>query len=302
MNKLKAIIFTLIVALILLVAWVFIIKRGKKVNLDSYAQDFNAANEFNTRLVEYNPDKEVFNLLKSSLYEGYDLDTYKAYFPVYQDSASIFTAEKRAENLTIAKRMIANYDSIVQEASSIHRVPRILIYAIMISEHERSVSLKKAESYNRPGAPYVGLMQISSTTASDSLSRNITYKKLSKPQIALFKDKGIIKGEGKDAQVFVSKNDLRNVAINIHAGTEYLSRHISNYGIFQPIKIAVAYNQGEGRLKLDGLSRASDTEIMSYYTNTKNYAQYAQVKGYLLKMFGEHGACDILFNDLKIYD
>ena len=275
----------------------------EKVDLTNYEQDPMAKEEMESRNLSYNGsgDNSLFNILTSKFYEGYDLDTYKGVFPMFQESASIFTAEKRAGNLAIAKEMIARYDTLVKEASVIHRVPRLLIYGVMLAEHERSVPLKQAESFSRPGSKYIGLMQISATTAKDSLIRNIKIKQLSSAQMALFTKKGIIKGVGSAATVNVTSNQLRSVDINIHAGAEYLSRHINSWGIYQPEKIVVSYNQGEGALRRDGLTRSTPSEMYAYYKRQTS-GQIVQVKGYLLKILGKHGACDILFNDLGIKD
>jgi hypothetical protein len=275
----------------------------EKVDLTNYEQDPIAKEEMESRNLSYNGsgDNSLFNILTSKFYEGYDLDTYKGVFPMFQESASIFTAEKRAGNLAIAKEMIARYDTLVKEASVIHRVPRLLIYGVMLAEHERSVPLKQAESFSRPGSKYIGLMQISATTAKDSLIRNIKIKQLSSAQMALFTKKGIIKGVGSAATVNVTSNQLRSVDINIHAGAEYLSRHINSWGIYQPEKIVVSYNQGEGALRRDGLTRSTPNEIYAFYKRQTS-GQIVQVKGYILKILGKHGACDILFNDLGIKD
>jgi hypothetical protein len=273
------------------------------VDLTNYEQDPIAKEEMESRNLSYNGsgDNSLFNILTSKFYEGYDLDTYKGVFPMFQESASIFTAEKRAGNLAIAKEMIARYDTLVKEASVIHRVPRLLIYGVMLAEHERSVPLKQAESFSRPGSKYIGLMQISATTAKDSLIRNIKIKQLSSAQMALFTKKGIIKGVGSAATVNVTSNQLRSVDINIHAGAEYLSRHINSWGIYQPEKIVVSYNQGEGALRRDGLTRSTPNEIYAFYKRQTS-GQIVQVKGYILKILGKNGACDILFNDLGIKD
>jgi len=278
------------------------LRRGKKVDLTAYKQSKEAADEMAGRVLNYTaPKSKIFDLITMNFYEGFDLDTYQDTFPVYSDSSTLFSAEMRPGNIGIAKEMISRYDKIVSEASQIHRVPRILIYGIMLAEHERSVSLKQAESYSRPGSKYIGLMQISATTANDSLSRNITYKKLSQAQIDLFTKKGIIKGTGENAVVNVTNSHLRTADLNIHAGAEYLSRHINSWGIFQPEKLVVSYNQGEGALKRDGLTKATAAKVYEFYKG-KNSGQIAQVKGYLLKILGKHGACDILFNDLGIKD
>ena len=278
--------------------------RGSVVNLTNYEQDAHAKAEMESRQLLYESagvKVSVFDIITSKFYEGFDLDTYNDTFPIYSDSAELFSAEKRASNLAIAKQMVQRYDTTVQEASRIHRVPRILIYGIMMIEHERSVTLAQAESYSRPGSKYIGLMQISATTAKDSLSRNITDKKLSQPQIDLFTKKGLIKGSGANALVNVTSTHLRKADINIHAGAEYLSRHINSWGIYQPEKLAVSYNQGEGALRRDGLTKKNAEEIYTFYKKQTS-GQIVQVKGYLLKLLGKHGACDILFNDLKIRD
>jgi len=286
--------------------WYYLKNRNsgeETVDLTDYKQDPAAKSEMESRILNYNESgsNSLFKILTNQFYEGYDAETYKGVFPLYEDSASLFTAGKRAGNLAIAKQMIAKYDTLVQEASSIHRVPRILIYGIMLAEHERSVTLAQAESYSRPGSQYIGLMQISATTAKDSLSRNIKYKQLSPAQLSLFTKKGIIKGSGSTATVSVSSSQLRKVDINIHAGAEYLSRHINSWGIYQPEKIAVSYNQGEGALRRDGLTRTTPDLIYAFYKRQTS-GQIVQVKGYLLKILGKHGACDILFNDLGIKD
>jgi len=303
--NLKTKILSIIIAILIIstLLWKYFKNNGKKINLTNYSQDPIAKKEMDARVLTFAPKQtlNLFNILTSGFYEGFDMETYTGLFPIYTDSASLFSAANRANNLAIAKEMITKYNTLVQEASRIHRVPRILIYGIMLAEHERSVSLTQAESYSRPGSKYIGLMQISATTATDSLSRNITYKKLSQAQIDLFTKKGLIKGKGDNAIVYVSSANLRKVDINIHSGVEYLSRHINSWGIFQPEKIAVSYNQGEGALRRDGLTRATPDAIYSFYKK-QTTGQIIQVKGYLLKILGKHGACDILYNDLGIKD
>jgi hypothetical protein len=262
---------------------------------ENYAQDPEALAEMEARVLKFEGKKApnlIFNL------EGGEATFEKGYFPIINISDSEkygadpkFTAEKRGEHRERLKLLIERYGSIVNEASEVHRVPKIVIYGIMQVEHKDSLSLAKAEVYSRPNSSYIGLMQASVKTANDTLKRGVTNKHLSKVQIDFFK-----KEVGKTIDSLTDA-DLRTPKLNIHSATAFLSVLISKYGLDDLHKVVFSYNRGEFKLSQDKHTGMGIQEMVSYY-RTHNI----EGSQYIVRTLGKNGSFDILYNDLGITD
>ena len=265
------------------------------VDLDNYKQNQEASLEMSGRKLSFAqklPTSIILNLTgEESFSDGY--------FPLTRVKENIAKGEKqkwskenRSTNGQRIRLLVSEYDQYVSEASDIHRVPRIVIYGLMGVEHDDSVSVAKAAKKVDGSGLFIGLMQTSVVTANDTLKRGVLNKQLSKRQIEFFQNK-----IGKNIDT-ITKEDLKNAEINIHAGTAFLSVLIRQFGLDDLHKVVFCYNRGEFRLKKDGTNGLGIDGLIKHYQGTVNYIGAE----YVIRALGENGSFDILYNDLKIKD
>jgi hypothetical protein len=288
----------IIAFLILILGDTYMYKRYKNngtVDIpDNYQQDPEVLAEMEARVLTFEGKKKpnlIFNFDSSETFE-------KGYFPLINATDSKrfggepkFTSEKRGLHRERLKLLIESYGNIVNEASEIHRVPKIVIYGIMQVEHKDSLPLEKAETYSRPNSSYIGLMQPSVKTANDTLKRGVVNKHLSKVQVDFFK-----KAVGKTIDT-LTDSDLRTPRLNIHSATAFLSILISKYGLDDLHKVVFSYNRGEFLLSQDKKTSLGIEEMVNYYLNHN-----IEGSQYIVRTLGKHGSFDILYNDLGITD
>ncbi len=259
--------------------------------IENYSQDSVAKAEMDARELSY--AKKSFTNLALSMADGGFFTT--GYFPLTtlkERSASKWSKANRMQNKERISQLVSTYGKLVNEASEVHQVPRIVIYGLMGIEHDDSVSVTKAASVVDSSGLFIGLMQTSVVTANDTLRRGVLNKQLSKKQVEFFKAK-----IGKSIDT-ISKTDLKNPEINIHAATAFLSVLIRDYGLDDLHKVVFSYNRGEFKLKKQGTSGLGIDELIKKYQNTSD----AIGAEYIIRALGVNGSFDILYNDLNITD
>lgn len=206
-----------------------------------------------------------------------------------QELPTAFDALKRAENREKIRSLITKYDAIVAKASDLHKVPRIFIYGAMAVENINGSALAVSTA-----AAY-GIMQVKHSTAVDTVKAAVNLKVLTNEQINYFRSNSKY-GYKSTGDIKISPRDLFDAEININLSCVELSILIDKFGLDDPHKVMISYNQGRGRLANDGKTRLSINEMIEYYqTTTKR-----EGANYLMRTLGKDGSFDILFNDLKV--
>ncbi len=218
------------------------------------------------------------------------------YFPMTlkQETSSLsspaaFSSSVRVQNRDKIKKLIQNFDAEVSKASEVHKVPRIFIYGAMAVENinGRVNAVSSARAY--------GIMQVKHTTAIDSVQAAANLKILTTEQIDYFKSNKKYSFSGKGS-INIAANDLFNPEICINVACVELSILIDMFGLDDPHKIMISYNQGRGRLANDGKTRLDIEQMIEYY----KYSSKKEGANYLMRTLGKDGSFDILFNDLKV--
>lgn len=259
--------------------------------IDNYVQSASAKTEMDARELNY-AKKSVTNLALSLADGGFFTTGYFPLTTLKERSGAKWSKENRTKNKERISQLVSAYGKIVNEASEVHQVPRILILGLMAVEHDDSVPVTKAASVVDSSGLFIGLMQTSVVTANDTLRRGVLNKQLSKKQVDFFKAK-----IGKSIDT-ISKTDLKNPEINIHAATAFLSVLTRDYGLDDLHKIIFSYNRGEFKLKKAGTSSLGIDELIKRYQSTAD----ADGANYVIRALGVNGSFDILYNDLKITD
>ena len=266
-------------------------KKGNTVIPRNYEQSPQAKAEMESRVLTFenksNPSF-IFGLNDEQTFEN-------DYFPLVNiiDSAKYgdkpkFTKGNRGINRNRIKLLVEEYDTIVSEASEVHRVPKIVIFGIMAIEHSDKVSVKSAASFIN--GSFIGLMQISVSTANDTLKRGVINKQLSQKQVDFFKNRI---GNKIDS---LSSNTLTKAELNIHSATAFLSVLISKYGLDDLHKVIFSYCQGEFKLSQHKSLNLEIKPMIDKYVGTSDN----QGSQYIVRSLGQNGSFDILFNDLGI--
>ncbi len=306
----------LLIALILALIYFlynYFIRNPKSVTIDlaNVKADANYTAEFDNRNLNFASDSTKF--IRSSFLTTFDgTNTVeapaKSIYPLtllknYKSDGPVFVQKGRPENIKIIKNLWANYSKIITQAATDNRLPKHIILGIVACEHKMGVPLEKAEQWNgfngehktiyresSTGKSHKGLSQISISQTRDSLTRYKDRGWIKPEQIKFFEQKGLVKS--------ISVKHLFDPAININAAAVTLSGLAHKFGYTNIHRWIFSYNQGEGRLGQEGKNNLSMDETINYFINTK----YKEGAEYLLKMFGPHGACDIICNDLGIID
>lgn len=304
-NILKVVISLIITAIGVVI---YLITRKKAINIAAgYFPDSNKETEIKNRNLDIYKTKisplsfRGISYLNTSLV---DESFGQGYFPMTdkqeirkkikvgsktQEIPTAFDALKRAENREKIRSLITKYDTIVTKASHLHKVPRIFIYGAMAVENINGSALAVSTA-----AAY-GIMQVKHSTAVDTVKAAVNLKVLTNEQISYFKGNSKY-GYKSSGEIKISPSDLLDAEININLSCVELSILIDKFGLDDPHKVMISYNQGRGRLANDGKTRLSINEMIDYYSTTSK----REGANYLMRTLGKDGSFDILFNDLKV--
>jgi hypothetical protein len=255
-----------------------------------------------------------YNLLTSFMPEKLPLAAEFKPWTVKSDSA--FSADQRTQNATNARWLVEQFDSIVVDVAKSVKLPRCLIYALMLVE---TGSVAKRANYvksaydklviaNTSGA--IGPCQVKPITATETVQITLNKGFLTdyhvsvlqdslgfvrankifnrvKPNSKYFQDNKIIAYSGP-------KSELADDNMNIMIAAMKVINLIDNYGEANLHQVFYSYNQGD---------RTALVRKLTSYTNTDTFLSHASGEGanYVIRMLGKHGAMDIVVNDLKIF-
>lgn len=201
-----------------------------------------------------------------------------------------FAASERVANRVLIQKLINNYGKIVTAASQRFGIPELLIYMIMSVENTEGKA-----SANAGG--FIGLMQINTSSAADTLFTQKKRKLLTIDDLKFFQQRF-----GKSTFVSsasVTNEELKDPETNINVCTLHISEQIVNnkFNIAQDIhKIIISYNRGKNRLDVDGTKQLGIDDMIKRYLGTTHDI----AARYIIRALGPNGAGDILVNDLGI--
>lgn len=262
----------------------------KKRNLSTYQGKSSLISKFSTL------SSLTSNLNLQDFDTGYFPMTTKQEPSTYRFKVEIpatFGPAVRIKNRDKIKSLITRFDAEVAEASEVHKVPRIFIYGVMAVENING----NTSAVSFATTPAYGLMQVKHATAIDSVKAATNLKILTNEQIKYFKSNSTY-GFSSGGSIKLAVKNLLNSEISINVACVELSILISKFGLDDPHKIMVSYNQGRGRLANDGKTRLEIDDMIDYYLNTS----HKEGANYLMRTLGKDGSFDILFNDLKVQD
>lgn len=300
MKLLKRILLVFLVAgLMTFGAWYFIRLSPKATDLSSEG---------------YNPDEKLIALLKARNWEFQPGKQITAQgingqpdmigfvggsFPMTQiiekrtikTKPTKFDAVERANNKALIQKLIGSYGNLVKQASQRFAIPELYIYIIMAVENTEG-----KVNYVSPGG-YVGLMQIDTSSAADTLTTQKKRRLLTLSDLQFFQKRF-------GTSVFSASNQVTNTALkdaetNINAGALHLSEMIvdNKFDLVKDIhKIIFSYNRGKNRLDNDGTKSLSLDGLINHYLGTTHNVGAE----YLIRALGPNGAADILTNDLSV--
>lgn len=274
-------------------------KVSAKLDFNTYEPDSSYQAGFEARdlgFAKSNFQYEISGQLFNSLTETVPANaTKQSFYPMTKlvsvGNEAKWSGANREENKTRIRAVWDAYGKIIQEASDVHRIPAHIILGIIAVEHDDSVSVKDS-AFSSSGI-YLGLAQISLSTAKDSVLRYPTIGWITKAQLKPFQDKGLIKNN----TIILTKKDLLKPDVNIHACAATLSGLAFKYGFINTYRWIFAYNRGEGRMLNDGTQDLKMDELVKYYRKVKAHAVGAN---YITNILGPNGSVDIIFNDLNI--
>lgn len=247
---------------------------------------------------------------------SYLKDTPGTFKPWLSYSNPAFSATNRAANAANARWLVSTFDNFVREASSLTKVPRCIIYAIMLVE-SGSVASRAGNNYEayrkivnaNPSGAY-GPMQVKALTATDTVQialnkgflttqhREIIADTIGQaradkiyiretPNSRYFKDNTIIGYDGRSWEI---QDDRLNIII----ATLKLANLMDNYNPTNMHQVFYSYNQGDNTVKARRLQQ---------YTSAAQFVKFAKGEGklYVERTLGQHGAMDIIINDLRIF-
>jgi len=301
MNKLlKGILIFIAVALLAFGVWFFIDQYSTKTDLsdDNYTPDENAIAGIKAR--NWSFEKGESMVLAQGINGDPNIVSFTGgSFPMTQiiekrvakDKPTKFDLSDRANNKGLIQHLIDHYGDLVQAASDRFSIPKLYIYIIMSVENTEGKS-----NYVSPGG-FVGLMQINTISAADTLSTQKKRRLLSLSDLQFFQKRF-------SASVFSSSNQVTNAALkdaetNINAGALHISEIIVNnkFDLVKDIhKIIFSYNRGKNRLDNDGTTNLSLDGLINRYLGTV----HDDGAKYLIRALGPSGAADILTNDLGV--
>lgn len=202
-----------------------------------------------------------------------------------------FAAGERAANKAKLAKLISKYGKFVSQASKRFAIPELFIYTVMAVENTDGIS------NNVSSGGFVGLMQIDTSSAADTLTTQKKRKLLTINDLQFFQNRfgqSVFSNENA-----VSNKDLFDSETNINIGTLHISEQIvdNKFDIVKDMhKIFFSYNRGKNRLDNDSTKALGIDEMINRYLGTR----HAVGAEYIIRALGPHGAADILVNDLGI--
>ncbi|PWK27023.1 transglycosylase-like protein with SLT domain [Arcicella aurantiaca] len=296
MNKvIKGFLILFSVIVIALGSWYFINQSTKKADLstDNYTPDDKLIAEIKGRVWEFAEAQET--VISQGINGSPDIVSFSGgSFPMTKivekrsskDKPTKFDATERANNKVLIQKLIDKHGTLVKQASERFSIPALYIYVVMSVENTEGKT-----NYVSPGG-FVGLMQIDTSSAADTLTTQKKRKLLTVSDLQFFQKK-----LGSITQV--SKNALKDAETNINAGALHLSEMIvdNKFDVVKDIhKIFFSYNRGKNRMDNDGTKALSLDGLINRYLGTVHTVGAE----YLIRALGPHGAADILVNDLGI--
>lgn len=303
MKALKWIGIVLIAALIIVGGILFFRKQNanQKADDDFYAQYTDKAG--NIQKIKVN--RATGSILINGLLPFENVIQVGTFPLTRQTDETKFTAKDRAYwGGFIKDTLIPMFGQYVDYASQLTKVPKWLIYGIMVTEIDKN---DLAKSISGSGAR--GAMQLMSITATDTI---VVAKKLKNYDAVAHG--AIIKnalGANRAEKVFTAidtydralveigksgyRNDLFNPELNIHISAMKLANLLTIYGENNLPSIVAAYNKGDATPKL--VYKIVDLNIEQAIAKTSG-----EVNGYIKRTCGLHGSFDIITNDLGILD
>lgn len=264
-------------------------RKSLMISSASYTPSQDATARFESRnLSYYQTQKSLLPTYALTLEAGETFDA--GYFPMTAQSDPQWTAVNRTMNQSKIFKLIQNFDTYVREASEVHQVPRLFIYGIMAVEN------LNGNRFAVSSASAVGVMQIKHTTATDSVKAAYNLKVLQPQQIEYLK-KNKKFGYNSKGEISIAVKDLYDPEVNIHLSCIELSILIDKFGLDDPHKIMLCYNQGRNRLSNDKTTSLGVEEMIKFYATSK-----PEGADYIKRTLGKNGSFDILFNTLKVTD
>lgn len=208
-----------------------------------------------------------------------------------KDKSTKFDASEREVNKVLINKLIDKHGEFVKQASQRFSIPELFIYIVMAVENTEGKT-----TYVSPGG-YVGLMQIDTSSAADTLTTQKRRRLLKVSDLQFFQKKF-------GSSVFASGNQVTNSALkdveaNINAGALHLSEMIvdNKFDLVKDMhKIFFSYNRGKNRLDNDKTKSLGIDEMIKHYLGTSHNVGAE----YIIRALGPHGAADILVNELGI--
>ena len=296
----KTILIIVSVLLIAFGSWYFISQSSKKADLsaDNYAADEKLIAEIRARVWQF--DKSVQTQIVQGLDGNPDIVAFVGgSFPMtkivekrtVKTKPTKFDATERAANKVLIQKLVTSHGSLVKQASQRFSIPELYIYIVMAVENTEG-----KVNYVSPGG-YVGLMQIDTSSAADTLTTQKRRKLLTVSDLQFFQKRF-------GTSVFRSGNQVTNTALkdaetNINAGALHLSEMIvdNKLDVVKDIhKIFFSYNRGKNRMDNDGTKNLSIDALINRYLGTAHTIGAE----YIIRALGPNGAADILVNDLGI--
>jgi hypothetical protein len=292
-TKVFLIIFTVVV--FALGGWYFINQSAKKADLstENYTPDEKLIAEIKGRVWEFAEAQET--VIAQGLNGAPDIVSFSGgAFPMTKitekrsskDKPTKFDATERVANKALIQKLIDKHGSLVKQASERFSIPELYIYVVMAVENTEGKT-----NYVSPGG-FIGLMQIDTSSAADTITTQKKRKLLTVSDLQFFQKK-----LGSITQV--SKNALKDAETNINTGALHLSEMIvdNKFDVVKDIhKIFFSYNRGKNRMDNDGTKALSLDGLINRYLGSSHTVGAE----YLIRALGPHGAADILVNDLGI--
>lgn len=210
----------------------------------------------------------------------------------------------------ISNTLVNRFDSYVVNASKLTKVPRWMIYGIMVIEIK-----PETLEYSTSASGARGVGQIMKITATDTIVVANKLKNLDPQHEDIFRriigdartdkiykavdtyDRSLVeigKGVYKNAQGKY-ENDLYNPELNIHLMALKLANLLDIYGVNDLASVIVAYNKGDATPKTKyGIAGKSLKQALA--------ATSGEAHGYIVRALGRHGAFDIVTNSVGIID
>lgn len=304
MNTKKGLIVFLTVA-ILTVSWLIYDYTKKTVNLsvEGYSPDFGLITARDAQKFSFSAGKAV-NIVSnfgvsgssgaSSIFAG-------GTFPLTQKTEkrsiltpktpTIFDATERSKNKVRLQKLIDKYGNFVKIAAENYGIPELYILTVMAVENPDG----NTNAVSAGG--FVGLVQINSSSAGDTLQTQ-KKRRLLKVEDLTFFQKKFGQSVFSNASV-VSNAELKDPETSINIGALHLSEIIvhNKFDTVQDIhKIFFSYNRGKNRMSNDGTQNLDIDQLINRYLG----GIHNTGAEYVIRALGPHGAADILVNDLGI--